>query len=111
MKSLPVRWSDAAEADLNDLADHIAESSGSIAIAIAYSRRIEARAERIGHVPFGGTARDDLLAGLRSIAFERSALICYQVIDHEVWITNVFPRGRDVDAAFRLPSIESDDQN
>lgn len=60
---------------MNDLADFIAETSGSLQIAIAYSRRIQMRCERIGLAPFGGTRRDDLLEGLRSIPFERSALV------------------------------------
>lgn len=100
MKSLPVRWSDTAERDLNDLVDYIAEASGSFETAIAYSRRIEIRCEKIGLVPFGGTPRHDLMAGLRSVPFERSALICYLIMDDTVWITNVFRRGIDVEALF-----------
>lgn len=100
MKNLPVHWSDAAERDINDLVDYIAETSGSLQIAIAYSRRIQMRCERIGLAPFGGTRRDDLLEGLRSIPFERSALVLYRVADDGVWITNIIRRGRDVEAVF-----------
>lgn len=100
MKNLPVHWSDAAERDVNDLADYIAESSGSLQIAVAYSRRIQMRCERIGPAPLGGTRRDDLLEGLRSVPFERSATILYRVAEDGVWITNIFRRGRDVEAIF-----------
>ena len=100
MKILPVHWSDAAERDVNDLADHIAEVTGSFDIAVAYSRRIQARCDKIGLVPLGGTLRDELLPGLRSIPFERSALILYRIADDGVWITNIFRRGRDIEALF-----------
>jgi toxin ParE1/3/4 len=100
MKILPVHWSDAAERDVNDLADHIAQVTGSFDIAVAYSRRIQARCDKIRLVPLGGTLRDKLLPGLRSIPFERSALILYRIADDGAWITNIFRRGRDIEALF-----------
>jgi len=101
MKILPIRWSDAAEEDVNELVDYIAEASGSLNIAIAYSRRIQVRCEKIGLVPFGGARRDDLSPGLRCIPFERSALVFYRIVADTVWITNIFRRGRDYEAILR----------
>lgn len=100
MKSLPVRWSKTGRQDINTLIDDIVEASGSTTVALGYTDRIETRCEKIGSAPHGGTPRDDLKPGLRTVPFERSALICYVVEADAVWITNVFRRGRDVAAYF-----------
>ena len=101
MKTLPVRWSDPARRDVNELIDYIARASGSVTTALRYADRIEARCNSIGDVPRGGRSRDDLLPGLRTVPFERSVLICYTIESGAVWITNVLHGGRDVDAALR----------
>jgi len=49
----------------------------------------------------GGRVRDDLFAGLRTVPFERSAVIAYTVEDDCVRITNVFHGGRDYEALYR----------
>lgn len=101
MKSLPVRWNKRGRRDLNKIIDHIEAASGSTRIALRYLDRLEARCQRIGDAPRSGRPRDDLAPGLRTVSFEGSALICYVIADDTVWITNVFRRGRDIDAFFR----------
>lgn len=101
MKRLPVRWSKEGRRNLNAIIDHIEMASGSTNTALRYLDRLEARCQRIGDAPRSGRARDDLAPGLRTLSFERSALICYAVIHNDIWITNVFRRGRDVEAFFR----------
>ena len=101
MKVLPVRWSRRGAADLTEIADDISEATSSTRLAMTYVARIAERCTRIGHAPHSGRIRDDLAPGLRTIPFERSALICYVIENETVWITNVFRRGRDVEAILR----------
>ncbi len=100
MKILPVQWSKTGRGDLRRIHDDIA-AAASRNTAFAYVARIEARCRRIGDAPRSGRRRDDLLPGLRTIAFERSALICYIVSNDRVWITNVLRAGRDFEAILR----------
>ena len=57
-----------------------------------------------------GRPRDDLEPGLRTIPFERSAVIAYKVEDDRVRIGNVFYGGRNFEALYRggVPSDERD---
>lgn len=103
-----VRYRDDARSDLDNIFWFIVTSVGSPEVAMRYVQRIESRCQRLADAPFSGRSRDDLLPGMRTIAFERSALICYLVIDDTVWITNVFRRGRDVDASFAESGPEPD---
>jgi toxin ParE1/3/4 len=70
--------------------------------------RIIERCQRIGIVPHGGRSRDDLAAGLRTVPFERRAVIDYRVTDEIVEITNVFYGGRDYEALYRGRPAEDD---
>jgi toxin ParE1/3/4 len=56
---------------------------------------------------FVGRIRDDLAPGLRTVPFERRAVIAYRVIDDMVEITNVFYGGRDYEALYRDGTEES----
>jgi toxin ParE1/3/4 len=47
-----------------------------------------------------GMARSDLRPGLRTVPFEHTAVIAYEVEDDQV-LTNVFCGGRDYEALFR----------
>lgn len=109
MKILPVRWSKRGELDLVDIADAIEAATSSARLAIGYAARIEERCGRIGNAPHSGRPRDDLAPGLRTIPFEKSALICYVIEDDTVWITNVFRRGRDYEAILRDQNPEAAD--
>ena len=54
--------------------------------------------------------RDDLGTGFRSVPFERSAIIFYVVEPEQVFITNIFRRGRDYEAILRGdPQAEADE--
>ena len=90
-----------AIADLAEIYRYIARASGSPVTAIRFVRRIRSRCQRIGLVPMGGTARDELRPGLRIVAFEHSAVIAYLVEDGQVCVTNVFYGGRDYEALYR----------
>lgn len=58
------------------------------------------RARHIGDAPFGGRARDDPEPGLRTVPFERSAVIACHV-GKTVVVMNVFYGGRDYEALYR----------
>ena len=53
--------------------------------------------ESFGEVPYRGTARDDLLPGLRNYGWGRSATTIFQVKPGLVRIIGVFSAGRDVE--------------
>lgn len=54
--------------------------------------------QRIGDVTLVGRPRDDLFPGLRTVPFEKRAVIAYLVEAEAVVITNVFYGGRDHEA-------------
>ena len=95
MKHLPVEYRSGAMANLLEIAEYILGQSGNVVTAQSYLDRIYDRCEKIGDVPFGSVARDDLGRGIRMAVFERSVVILYIVQDETVWITNVFAGGRD----------------
>src|SRR5438105_4236156 len=101
MRRLEVVLREEAIADLADIYNYIERASGSAHTAIGFVRRIKARCERIGTVPNGGVARNDLQPGLRTVPFEHSAVIAYVVQNDQVCITNVFYGGRDYEALYR----------
>ena len=66
-------------------------------------------ASGLANVPLGGRPRDDLAPGLRTVPFERSAVIAYIVEGGAVQIINIFYGGRDYEALYpRGPSIKDD---
>lgn len=100
MRRLPVRYRRSAAADLADIYRYVLELGGSKAAAERFVGRIKARCDRIGDAPSGGRPRDDLLPGLRTVPFERSAVIAYHVEHDVVRIVNAFYGGRDFEALF-----------
>lgn len=100
MRGLPVVWREEALSDLSDIYRFIAEQSGYPEQAWRFILRMQARCERIGDVPHGGRPRDDLVIGLRTVPFEREAVIAYVVESDIVRVTNVFYGGRDYEALY-----------
>ena len=74
-----------------------------------FVRRIKARCDKIGILPLGGRPRDDLAPGLRTVPFERRAIIVYKVEPSCVRIVNVFYGGRDYEALYLGLSGGGDD--
>ena len=109
MQRLRVEFRPSANVDIAAIFEYIFEASRSSAVAGRFVRRIRDRCERIGDVPLGGRPRDDLAPGLRTVPFERSAVIAYIVEGGAVQITNIFYGGRDYEALYpRGPSIKDD---
>ncbi|MCO5163637.1 MAG: type II toxin-antitoxin system RelE/ParE family toxin [Mesorhizobium sp.] len=110
MRRHRVGFRDSAWSDLDQIFWYIVEASGNPRVAYAYTRRIQERCLRLADAPHGGRARNDLAPGLRTVPFERSAIICYVVEDDTCWVTNIFHRGRDYEAILRAePPAETED--
>jgi toxin ParE1/3/4 len=95
-----VVFRDDAVADLTALYDYIADHN-SPEIAIGYIRRIQEACTRLVTFPERGRRRDDILPGLRTIAFERRATIAYRVLKTQVEIVSVAYGGRDFERELR----------
>jgi toxin ParE1/3/4 len=95
VKRLPVRLQAQAHQDIRDIFEWIAVESGHSSIAEHLVDRIYDICESLGEFPLKGRARDDLLAGVRMLAFERKIVIVYRALPDKVIVTNVFYGGRD----------------
>lgn len=84
-----------AEADLQEIANWIAEAAGP-EIAIAYVERLRARCRTLLDFPLRGSPRGPD-GRLRSIPFERRATIVYRVAGDVVSIVGIFHAGREID--------------
>lgn len=101
MRRLRVEFQPEAVADLADIFQVVWQASRNLSTARGFVRRIRDRYHRIGNALRGGRMRDDLEPGLRTVPFERSAVIAYRIEPDRVLITNVFYGGQDFEALFR----------
>lgn len=101
VKVYKVTYRETATADILDVYRWVYEVSLDPMTAERFTARLVAACERIGRVPHGGRPRDDLLPGLRTVPFEKRAVIAYLVEAETVVITNVFYGGRDYEALYR----------
>jgi toxin ParE1/3/4 len=106
---LELRYRPTALTDLEDIFRRILLVSASPVTARRYVERIQARCRLIPTLPLAGRPREDLAPGLRTVAFERRAVIVYRVIGETVEITNIFHGGRDYAALYRRGAIDVDD--
>jgi plasmid stabilization system protein ParE len=95
-----VVWREDAETELADLYMFIIEERGLPQTAREYVHEIVDRCEDLADLPFAGRARDEILPGLRSVAF-KSVVIFYFVDAHTVTITNIMHRARDYERLLR----------
>ncbi|HSI41192.1 MAG TPA: type II toxin-antitoxin system RelE/ParE family toxin [Xanthobacteraceae bacterium] len=101
MKRREVRYRAEARADLANIYNIILDLSRAPSVAFRFVTRIRERCSRIGDAPRSGRPRDDLLPGLRMVAFRRSVVILYRVENDRVEIANIFYGGRDYEALYR----------
>lgn len=100
MRSLELRFRKRARTELFDLYEYIADEAGD-EIAGNYVARIEAACLSPTTFPLRGTRRDDLAPGLRTIGFERRALIAFRVSKDAVTIVRILYGGRDFERILR----------
>ena len=89
----------SAAADLQDIYLWLREEAGAEA-AFDYVWRLHTACRGLCNFPGRGSPRDDLAPGLRTIAFERRAVIAYLVQPGTVRIVRILRRGRDIGHAF-----------
>ena len=89
-----------AEAQLIDLYRYI-ELQASPAIAQGFTEAIVARCSALAEFPDRGTPREDLLPGLRTVAFRRRVTIAYWVDAEAVMILGIFYGGQDFESVFQ----------
>ena len=95
MRRLHVRLRAQAHQDIKDIFDWIASESGHPPTAEKFIGRIYDACETLREFPLKGRARDDLQQGVRTLPFERIAVITYRVLPDEVEVLNIFYGGRD----------------
>jgi toxin ParE1/3/4 len=87
--------------DLSSIYGYVIDRSKSAATAKGYIKRIRDRCVKIADAPFGGAAREDLGPGIRMTVFEKNVVILYTIEAETVWITNIFPGGRDYETLLK----------
>ena len=101
MKPHKVAYSEAASGDIEGIFKWVHDASLDPFVAERFVQRIRKKCDSIADLPHSGRPRNDLMPGLRTMAFERKAVIAYVVTDGRVEITNVFYGGRDFEALYR----------
>ena len=72
------------------------EAAAGEAVAAAYQDRLRAACLALADFPGRGSPRPDLGSGVRSVAFERRAVIAYRELGETVEILAIAHRGRDL---------------
>jgi toxin ParE1/3/4 len=101
VKTFRVTYREAASADILDVYRWVYAASLDPVTAERFTAQLLSACERIGDAPLAGRPRDDLFPGLRTMAFEKRAVIAYLVEADTVVITNVFYGGRDFGSLMR----------
>ena len=89
-----------AESQIDKLHTDIADRSWE-SRADDYVGRIVAFCQGLATFPLRGTQRDDLLAGLRTVGFERRVTIAFLVTADTVLIEGVYYGGQDFETDFQ----------
>ena len=98
--SYRVILSTEAREQLDALYDYIAEAA-SPGIALRFTDAILDRIETLRDFPNRGASRDDVLPGLRTIAFRKRVTIGFVVEPEEVSVVGIFYGGQDFEAILR----------
>ena len=94
------RFLASVEADLVDIFTHIAEGSGSLALARGYVGRLRAHCHHLAALPGQmGRPRPELVEGIRSAAFGNH-VICFRYAGGHFEVVNILDGHRDIDANF-----------
>ena len=94
-----IEFSPEALGDLIDLYDYIALRDGDER-ALGYINRIEKFCLGLSLFPDRGMRRDDLRSGLRTLGFERRAVIAFQIAAEAVIILRILYGGRELQTVF-----------
>jgi toxin ParE1/3/4 len=86
-------FSPEAREDLDGIFNYIRQNTGD-AVAARYIERIDAYCKSLGDFPVRGSRRDDLLTGMRLVAFERRLSIGFQIVGRNVIFLRFLYGGR-----------------
>ncbi len=89
-----------ARAQLDQLYDYIA-AAASPDTALRFNNDILDHLEGLQDFPIRGTARDDILHGLRTVGFRRRLTIAFVVEPVTVFVVGIFYGGQDFEAMLR----------
>ena len=90
----------AAERDLLSILEYIARESGSAAIGMAFTERLQGQCARLASLPgVLGRSRPELRPDLRSSAFG-NYVIFFRYRDDMLEVVNILEGHRDIDAFF-----------
>ncbi|WP_040326000.1 type II toxin-antitoxin system RelE/ParE family toxin [Aurantimonas manganoxydans] len=102
-----IRFHPLAEEDLDAIDDFVALHSPSGARHLVERvERVENAVERLSRFPDSGRRRDDLAAGIRTLAIDRTLLLAYRIEHDHIVILRIFYAGRDFDGDLREDSLE-----
>jgi toxin ParE1/3/4 len=107
VKEFSVSFRPLARRDLIELDNFIADEAGE-EVAAACIGRLEAVCLALRAFPERGRRRDDIRPGLRTIGFERRALIAFQAMEREAVVVRILYGGRDCERLLRRRSDERD---
>lgn len=99
-----IRFYPLAEEDLDAIDDFVALRSPSGARHLV--ERVENAVERLSRFPDSGRRRDDLAAGVRTLAIDRTLLLAYRIEHDHIVILRIFYAGRDFDGDLREDTPE-----
>ena len=91
--TLGLVFSPEAERQLVEIQAYVADHS-SVDRAHQYVERILVQCERLTDFPLLGSARDDIRPGLRTLGFERRAVIAFVPDEQRVAIVGIYYGGR-----------------
>lgn len=97
---MQVLFTPTAERHIDALHHLITTRSGYESRADGYIARIVEFCMGLETFPLRGTARDDLLKGLRTIGFEKRVTIAFMVTDDAVLIEGIYYGGQDFESDF-----------
>lgn len=95
---MDVYFSPLAVSDLEEIRDYLAAQNSDAAIRLL--DEVDTVCSRLGKFPKLGTARDDVLAGLRMFPVQKNYVVFYRVVDSFVEIARVVHAARDFDRLF-----------
>ena len=102
MRQWPVRLSEEALSDLEDIFFFLLENGVVTETGLRFIDRIKQKCLKIGDAPFGYPERPGLGLGIRIVPFERSAMIAYRLVGETVEVVRVLYGGRDYETLTAL---------
>src|SRR5687768_15997572 len=92
-----------ANTDINDIAEWIARSSGSVEPALKWLVDLEAKFEKLADAPGSGTARPELGVGVRSSPFGNYLTFFRKSRGRSITVVRVIHGGRDMISGLGIP--------